>query len=407
MENPQLPRVIVFRTDLLPRSETFIKEQLLALSRWQPVLTGFRLAHGLDLADIDYELLTARWPQKLSQRAIPVFREFGLYPPGLRRRLRRCAGNLVHVHFGTDLVAAWPVLRGLGLPIVATLHGFDINTHKEFWEQLARAHRLYPQRLLQASRHPQVHFIAVSEAIRRRAIDYGIPSEKISVNYIGVDVARFNPSGQPLAQRRRRILYVGRMVEKKGAGILIRAFARVRECLPEAELTVVGDGPLLAESQRLARDLNLPVSFLGSLAHDAVRRQMSEARVFCLPSITAPNGDAEGFPIVILEALASGVPVISSARGGAAEGITHGVTGWCFPEHDVNALVDALIQSLTDDALVTRMSRAARAQVESRFDLRKCTAALEDLYEELTERLGTRRPDRNIARVARPSRILR
>jgi glycosyltransferase involved in cell wall biosynthesis len=394
------PKVTVFRADLLAISETFIKEQVLSLSRWQPLLAGFRRVGGLDLSDLNCRLLRAWGPKSLSLRAISLFREFGLYPPGLRWQFERCSGSLVHVHFATDLIAAWPALRGLRVPIVATLHGFDINIHAEFWQQFGRAHRLYPQRLLRVATHPRVHFIAVSEAIRRRAIEYGIPSDKISVKYIGVDVARFKPSGQPLPTRNRRVLYVGRMVEKKGADLLIRAFARVRDSIPETELVMIGDGPLLEGNKRLAQALNVPVTFLGSMSHDAIKAQMNEARVVCAPSVTAANGDAEGFCIVILEAMASGVPVISSARGGASEGISHGLTGWCFPEHDIDAMVAHLTQSLTDDALISRMGRAARADVEARFDLRKCTAALEDLYDQLIEQAGVRRLRADIVKAA-------
>ena len=122
------------------------------------------------------------------------------------------------------------------------------------------------------------------------------------------------------------------MVEKKGANILIEAFARVRKQIENAELVMVGDGPLLAEFKQLAQQLRVPVTFTGTLSSDQVKQQIDEARVFCLPSVTATNGDAEGFGLVLLEAQACGVPVVTSARGGATEGIKDGVTGCAFPE---------------------------------------------------------------------------
>jgi glycosyltransferase involved in cell wall biosynthesis len=400
VNNLNPPKVVVFRADMLPASETFIKEQMLSFTRWQPLLAGFRFVDGLDLSPLNCKVLSAWLPKRFSPRAIAAFRELDIYPPGLRWQLRRYAPRIVHVHFATDLMAIWPVLRGLGVPVVATLHGYDINIYREFWQEFGRAQRLYPGRLLAAAAHPRLHFIAVSEAIRRRAVEYGIPPDKVSVKYIGVDVARFTPSGAGILERKRRILFVGRMVEKKGAATLIRAFARVRDRVPDAELTMVGEGPQSAEIKQLAANLHLPVQFTGALASDAVREQLSQARVFCLPSITAANGDAEGFPIVILEALASGVPVVSSARGGAAEGIDHGVTGWRLPENDLDALVAALLQSLSDDPLVARMSQAARSHVVSRFDLHKCTGILEDFYDELTDRCGVRNFDRHNAPAA-------
>jgi glycosyltransferase involved in cell wall biosynthesis len=171
--------------------------------------------------------------------------------------------------------------------------------------------------LLALAAQDRVHFIAVSEAIRRRAVEYGIPPERISVRYIGIDLSRFRFGGRPLCKRRRRILYVGRMVEKKGGALLLRAYARVRATISDAELVMIGDGPLLGSYAKLADELNVPVSFLGNLPSSEVKQQIDEARVFCLPSITASNGDAEGLAIVILEAQACGVPVVTSARGGA------------------------------------------------------------------------------------------
>ena len=105
--------------------------------------------------------------------------------------------------------------------------------------------------------------------------------------------------------------------------------------------------------------------------------------MLCLPSITAESGDAEGLPLVILEAQASGVPVVTSARGGATEGIIDGETGYAFAERDVAVMVDRLARLLTDDALVERFSNAAPAFIDKTHDLHRRTAALETLYDQV------------------------
>jgi glycosyltransferase involved in cell wall biosynthesis len=275
------------------------------------------------------------------------------------------------------------VLRRLQIPVVVTLHGYDINIYKEWWEQGhgGRWRRTYPKKLLAMADNANVSFIAVSEAVRQRAIEFGIPTEKVSTKYIGVDLSRFTPGGRPILERKRRVLYVGRMVEKKGGSTLIEAFARVRQQVPDAELVMIGDGPLLEEFKHLARRLNLPVTFMGHVLSNEVKRQIDESRVFCLPSITARNGDAEGLPITLLEAQACGVPVVTSARGGATEGIEDGRSGFAFREKDVNALESALVRLLSDDTLVAQMTDVAQAYVRARFDLRQCTVALEELYD--------------------------
>jgi len=380
----EMKRVVVFREDLLPVSQTFIKEQIVALTRWDPLLTGLRFVRGLDLQNIHCRLLSGWLPRRLSRRLVPPLRELELAPIGMCQQLQNLAPALLHVHFATDLVAVWPVLKSVQAPILVTLHGYDINIHDEHWIKEGYVGRRYPARLRAIARDPRVHFIAVSKAIQARAIEYGIPREKIWVRYIGVDVARFRPADLPVSRRKRKILFVGRMVEKKGAQVLIRAFAQVRSRLDQAELIMIGEGPDLSAAKQLAIELNVPVSFQGMQPTQAVLAALNEVRVLCLPSLTAANGDAEGLGIVLLEAQACGVPVVTSARGGATEGIIDGVTGFAFCANDVEQLSARLCAVLEDDDLALAMSRAARQFAVQTFDIRKCTHALEDLYDELT-----------------------
>nr|WP_170168083.1 glycosyltransferase [Pseudorhodoferax soli] len=307
-----------------------------------------------------------------------------LPPPGVVAQLRREQADLVHVHFGTDAVAMWPALRHLGLPVLVTLHGYDINTYRSWWEegQGGWLGRSYPHRLVAMSRHPRVRIVAVSHAVREAAIAYGIAPEKIAVHYIGIDMARFTPQGLPVAKRRPRILFVGRLVEKKGCAHLIDAFARVRQEIPHLELAVIGDGPLAPILRRQAEQLGVPVEFLGSQPAEAVRAQISQARLLCLPSVVAENGDAEGLGLVIVEAQACGVPVVTSARGGATEGIVDGVTGLATVPGNVPGLASALSRILSDPALAERMSAAATGFARERFDLGACTRLLEQEYDD-------------------------
>ena len=377
-----MKKVVIYSRELLPYSETFIREQASALRDWHPVLVGEKqVVRGLSLDGIDVHLLqgggsvTRRWLHQAHRFAgLPYARSV--------QALRDIGPILAHAHFATNAVDFWPLARAAGLPLLVTLHGYDINIHPEWWEagHGGWRRRAYPRQLRRLGQEPHVHFIAVSEAIRRRAIAYGIPPERITLRYIGVDTVRFQPDGAPLAQRANRILYVGRLVEKKGAADLIRAYAAVREHVADAQLVVVGDGPLSEDLRRLARQLDAPVEFLGALSSDEVRRQMHLAKVFCLPSIVARNGDAEGLPISILEAQACGLPVLTSARGGVGEGVLDGITGYCFDEHDTATLTEHVLTLLRDDELLTKMGRAGTEHVGKHFDLMRCTALLEQTY---------------------------
>ena len=122
---------------------------------------------------------------------------------------------------------------------------------------------------------------------------------------------------------------------------------------------------------------------MGAFSREQAQALLAEARVLCLPSITAESGDAEGLPLVILEAQASGVPVVTSARGGATEGIVDGETGYAFAERDVDVMVDRLVRLLTDDVLAARFSDAGPAFIAKEHDLYWHTAALETLYDQL------------------------
>ena len=235
-----------------------------------------------------------------------------------------------------------------------------------------------------------MHFIAVSEAIARRAVAYGIPRDKISLHYIGVDTALFAPSVASTGPRAKRVLFVGRLVEKKGATYLLQAFARVRMRVPDAELVIVGDGPLRAQLEQQAVDLGIAAIFTGALPGERIRHEMAKARVLCLPSVTASNGDAEGLGLVLLEAQASGLPVVTSARGGAEEAILHSSSGFRHDEMDIATLEEHTVDILTDDLLFERLSRCGVNYVGENFDLFRQSEKLSAIYAETTQ--NARRP---------------
>ena len=381
---PEGRLVAIYRTQILPLSETFVRDQALALRRWHPVLVGERQVNALPLEGLSVRT-AFRGQATIAQRISGlVSRRLGSAPPRMTDVVRQVAPKLIHAHFGFDGVEAWPIAQRLGIPLIVTLHGSDITTRMEWFAQGrgGRRWQSYPARLARMARDRTVTFIAISENIRRAAIAAGLPDDRIAVLPIGIDPSHFAPGANPVAKRRPLILFLGRLVEKKGCIYLLEAFERVRAQIPEAELVVGGDG---VERARLAgRAASIGgVRFVGAFKRDVATTLLGEARVFCLPSVTAESGDAEGLPLVLLEAQASGVPVVTSARGGATEGIRDGITGFAFAERDVAVLSERLVALLSDDALAERFSSAGPGFVARSHNLHRQTAQLEALYDRI------------------------
>ena len=382
-----MKKVLVFRSHLLERSETFIRDQVMACTSWNAVLVGFaRARNGLPIDDLELRLLDGTRSAWLAKIHRALLAEIGATRRPFVTMCRREEPDILHAHFGTDAVMFWPTARRLNRPMLVTLHGQDITIHRQSWERNERrfSKRLYPRRLLAMADDPRVHFVAVSDDIRQAAIRYGIASERITVRHIGIDLSRFRFSGHPITERAPRVVFVGRLVEKKGVEYLIRAFARVSQKIVGAQLAILGDGPLSGSLRGLAARLGVQVEFFGGVDRTEVARELARARVLCLPSVTAANGDAEGMGMVILEAQACGIPVVTSARGGKTEAIVDGRTGFAFAERDVDALTAHLSRLLLDDDLASAMSAAAIPHVATHFDIRDCTRRLEELYDRIT-----------------------
>lgn len=380
-----MKNVVVFRSELLPPSETFILEQVRALTEWTPTLAGYRrVPDGIDLDGVAFRILPGLNGGRLQRWYLRACQLFGVAHRPTMRALRALSPDLIHVHFGTDAVDLWPSARDLNVPVLVTLHGFDINTYREWWEagHGGWRRRSYPRRLLRMAAHSRVRFIAISNAIKQRAIEYGIPADKITVAYIGVNTHRFRPGGLPIAKRSNRILFVGRMVANKGPLLMIKAFSKIREEVRDSTLTMIGKGPLLDNAIALAKELAVPVEFLGRRSTDEILAHLHASKILCLPSATRPNGESEGLGMVLLEAQACGVPVVTTGAGGTKEAMIPNKTGLlCGTSCDATHLANSIATYLRDDRVLEVASHAAIMFARSSFDIASCTKFLESIYD--------------------------
>jgi len=364
-------RVLVFKESLLPPSETFILSQMNALRRYQAQLCGLEKSRPSLPVNNDVILLADR-PAAFAQLRAKLYRRTGIAPL-FHRRARRFRPDLVHAHFASGGLSAIPLARSLGVPLIVTLHGADITVRD------ARSDRY--KHLAESA----ACVICVSRFIRDRALEAGFPAEKLIVHYMGIDRELFAPSGIPVDTR--KVLFVGRLVEKKGCEYILRAMHLVQREQTDCELTIIGDGPLRPSLEELARDLKLHCDFRGVQPAPIVRDMLQKSRVFCVPSVTAANGDSEGLGLVFAEAQSMGVPVVSTLHGGIPEIVSSEETGFLVPERAPQALAEALSTLLADESIWQRFREAAQVRIRDHFDIRVQTHLLESIYDRL---LGAR-----------------
>jgi colanic acid/amylovoran biosynthesis glycosyltransferase len=228
------------------------------------------------------------------------------------------------------------------------------------------------------------YFFPVCQFLADKIHAWGCPIEKIRVLYGGIDLSRYHYR-TPSLEGSQNILSVGRLVEKKGHHILMQAFQKIRAKFPNATLTIIGKGELEEYLTSLANQLNLGNSFhlLNHLHKDKVREHMTNTDLFCAASLEAANGDVEGIPNTIKEAMATGVPVISTFHAGIPELISHNQEGVLVQENNVEELAEALEFMLTSRNLWETYTTSARQKVEHFFDSDQQLLLQAKYYDEL------------------------
>lgn len=393
--------VLIYRETLLPYSETFIAAQGEALGRYRAFYVGHRWGAGRGLISGASEVGGADRVVLLGAESgwgaveKTGFKLGGWVPGRWRRSLLSLEPRLIHAHFGVDGVAALGLARRLGLPLVVTFHGYDATLDiplprrsplghlHQFWRHRGR---FYQERYLQQRQRlfrEAAMVIAVSQFIGDRLLVAGCPPEKLRVHYIGVDRRQLYPNPRVRQEREPVILFVGRLVEKKGCRYFLEAIAQVQEQVPEVRGVVIGDGPLRGNLEQQAREQGSAVTFLGALEPPQVWDWMRRAMVLCGPSVRAASGDAEGLGMVFAEAQTLGLPVVGFGSGGIPEVVTEGVSGLLVPEGDTTALGLALLRVVRSPELRERLARGGSDRMARDFDLHRNTAILEQLYDQV------------------------
>jgi colanic acid/amylovoran biosynthesis glycosyltransferase len=228
--------------------------------------------------------------------------------------------------------------------------------------------------------------LPVCDFLGRRLVQLGAPADRVVVHRTGIDLDRWPfRERHPHVPGSLRVVTVGRLVEKKGIAQVLRALRLLSDRGIRAEYRVYGDGPLREPLAALAVGLGLSaqVSFEGRRGQEEVREGLERADVLVAASVTAADGDEEGIPNVLKEAMASGMPVVATRHAGIPELVEDGASGWLVPERDEAALADALARLAAEPERWPAMGRAGRARVEREYDIRRLNDQLAALLETL------------------------
>jgi colanic acid/amylovoran biosynthesis glycosyltransferase len=314
----------------------------------------------------------------------------GYYPQfrlaALVARLASLQGRyaVIHSHFGhvAAIVGRAATIAGLGARTVGTIHAFEV----------ARKSGLVARRpeLLIGSTDL---LLPVNTVWRDDLIAAGADPRRVIVHHMGVDTRSLAPPVRSPGEPDRLSLAVtGRLVEKKGHVVALAALAALRDRRPtlRATLAMVGDGPLAAELRDRIRALGLGdrVTMLGARSHAETLNIVREADAFVLPSVTASDGDMEGIPVALMEAMAMKVPVLSTRHSGIPELVEDEVSGLLCAEHDAEALSHAIARLADAPELRARLGAGGRAKVCAAFEAETLGRELRNHYHRL---VGARR----------------
>ncbi len=292
----------------------------------------------------------------------------------LRRVLLRRDPAMMHIYFGNTGVHLLPLIERWDRPCVVSFHGMDVQRR-----ETERGYEVKLRKLLQT-----VPLVLVrSRSIAERLIELDCDPKKIRMNRAGIPLGEF-PFLQRVPPPDGAWLFVQacRLVPKKGLPTALLAFDRFRKTYPKAKFAIAGDGPMRDKLTKLVAELGIQsaVSFVGFLSQTELRDLYAKAHLFVHPSELPPDSNQEGVPNSMLEAMATGLPVVATNHGGIPEAVVEGVSGFLVPERDDKRLADAMVKLVSQPDLWLRFSAAASKRVANEFEQRRQVEALEGYY---------------------------
>lgn len=367
--------VLAYADKMFTPSESFIQRSYRSFDTLKPFFVGSE-KRGAPPAGIEaLELGPFHGP--LGEAG---FKQLGQVSPALKARLQQEKPVVLHAHFGKSGAYALPLAAALKIPLVVTYYGGDAtktaNTSNTPF-------RVYNRRRAELWRTAKL-ILPCSDFIRRELEAKGCPPEKMVVHHNTADPDRFQPGAKS-----NILLFAGRWTEKKGIDTLIAALARLGPKLEGWRVRLIGDGdlkaPLVAQLEAAGVKAELP----GWVPADEMPKHFAEAAIVCVPSKRAASGDAEGLPLVCVEAMLSGCALAATYHAGIPECVKDGETGFLVNENDDAALADRIGRMLDDPEMTRRMGEAGRAFALKDFNLAAKSKRLQELLTAVAQDAGT------------------
>lgn len=365
---------------------TFLKPEMLHIYRQISGLRGFdtfvickerKSQDRYPFADVEVKpkvrsnFVRRFWLKHVRHEPPIVYRgEYGVLDAIMKRR----HADLMHVYFGHTGVHLLPFIERWPRPAVVSFHGMDVQPREDqpgYADRLALLLRTVPLAL------------ARSKSLMDRLVELGCPAENVRLNRTGIPMDTFPFLGrQAPADGAWHLVQACRLIEKKGLPATLTAFAGFAARYPLARLTLAGDGPMDAQLRKLAGDLGIGerVDFRGFVGEDELCQLFHHAHIFLHPSQMTADQNQEGIPNAMLEAMATGLPVVATRHGGIPEAVEDGVSGLLVAERDADGLRDHLLALAAEPARWLAMGEAAAKSVRAEFEAGAAIRRLEDVY---------------------------
>lgn len=365
-------KVLHYKTNYLNKSETFIDRLVRNHHHFEPAVLCYRKRAFTE--QIDVHEVPASGPAKW-KNAIVFHLNRPL--PWYRQTIHSLQPDVLHAHFGYDAHKLMHIARDAHIPLVTSFYGSDVSRlPAEFgWK------RRYNKLAVLGSA-----FIAASDFMKKQLEELGFPPEKINVVRFGMKMDDLNFSDEK--RDPHSIMMVGRLVEKKGFEYGLRALSKVIKKGHPLSVHIYGNGPLLQKLKQLVVDLGIAeyVIFYGFQPVETILKAHHLHSFLLAPSVTAADGDMEGLPNTILEAMAKGTVVIATRHAAIPEAVIHKQTGFLADEKDIDALAGILEAALQENYDYASIQRNARKIVERDYSIKKMAAGVEAIYHRVINR---------------------